>query len=406
MEYYAKTLNNGIRIIHKPVKSLVGHCAIMINAGSRDEKENEHGIAHFIEHVIFKGTQKRKAYHILSRLDDVGGELNAYTTKEETCIYASFLIQDFERAVELLHDITFNSVFPEKEIEKEKEVIIDEINSYKDNPSELIFDEFEELIFSNNPMGRNILGTPELLKSFTKEDILRFIQNNYHTDQIVFCSVGNISEKKIDKIARKYFEPLIENRRNGSRPDINDYKPATKIEDKNTYQSHVMIGNIAYSFQHKDRLGLSLLNNLLGGPGMNSRLNLSLREKNGIAYNIESGYTPYDKTGIFSIYFGTDEENIDRSLSIIRKELKKLRNKPLGILQLSKAVRQLKGQLAISSDNKENLMLTLGKSYMLFNKVDSLESAYQKIDRITAADLQRIANEVFDEDNLSLLIYK
>jgi predicted Zn-dependent peptidase len=406
MEYYAKTLDNGIRIIHKPVKSLVGHCAIMINAGSRDEKENEHGIAHFIEHVIFKGTQKRKAYHILSRLDDVGGELNAYTTKEETCIYASFLIEDFERAVELLHDITFNSVFPEKEIEKEKEVIIDEINSYKDTPSELIFDEFEELVFGDNPMGRNILGTPELLKSFTKNDIINFIQNNYHTDQIVFCSVGNIPIKKIDKIANRYFDKIPENRRKTTRSEISDYKPSIKTLDKNTYQSHVMVGNIAYPFQHKDRLGLSLLNNLLGGPGMNSRLNLSLREKNGIAYNIESVYTPYDKTGIFSIYFGTDEENIERSLNIIHKELKKLRTKPLGILQLSKAIRQLKGQLAISSDNHENLMLALGKSYMLFNKVDSLEAAYKKIDKITSGDLQRIANEIFDENSLSLLIYK
>ncbi len=406
MEYYSTTLDNGIRIIHKPVKSLVGHCAIMINAGSRDEKENEHGMAHFIEHVMFKGTQKRKAYHILSRLDDVGGELNAYTTKEDTCIYASFLMQDFERAVELLTDITFNSVFPKKEIEKEKEVIIDEINSYKDNPSELIFDEFEDLVFSDNPMGRDILGTPELLKSFSKNDILDFIKNNYHTDQIVFCSVGNMPEKKIEKIAHKYFDVLPENRRSKSRPDIKNYKPETRILDKNTYQSHVMIGNIAYSFQHKDRLGLSLLNNLLGGPGMNSRLNLSLREKNGIAYNIESLYTPYDGTGVFCIYYGTDEENIDRSLSIIKKELKKLRTKKLGILQLSKASRQLKGQLAISSDNKENLMLAMGKSYMLFNKFDSLETAYKKIDNITASDLQRIANEILDEDRLSMLIYK
>ena len=406
MEYYSKTLKNGIRIIHKPVKSLVGHCAIMINAGSRDENKDEHGIAHFIEHVIFKGTQKRKAYHILSRLDDVGGELNAYTTKEETCIYASFLIQDFDRAAELLHDITFNSVFPEKELEKEKEVIIDEINSYKDNPSELIFDEFEDLVFKNNSMGRNILGTPELLKSFNRNDILNFIKNNYHTDQIVFCSVGNISERKIEKIAQKYFAEIPENRRNNTRSAIKNYKPEIITEQKETWQSHVMIGNIAYSFQHKDRLGLNLLNNLLGGPGMNSRLNLSLREKNGIAYNIESVFTPYDKTGIFSIYFGTDEENIDRSLSIIKKELKKLREKPLGILQLSKAARQLKGQLAISSDNKENLMLSLGKSYMLFNKVDSLETAYKKIDKITAADLQRIANEIFDETQLSMLIYK
>ena len=406
MEYYTKTLDNGIRIIHKHVRSEVGHCAVIINAGSRDETQNEHGLAHFIEHVIFKGTQKRKAYHILSRLDDVGGELNAYTTKEETCIYASFLIRDFERAVELIHDITFNSVYPEKEMEKEKEVIIDEINSYKDNPSELIFDEFEELIFSDDPMGRNILGTPELLRTFTKKDIERFIKNNYHTDQIVFCSIGNITDKKIDKLTERYFSGIPENLRKTSRPAITTYKPRNKTITKNTYQNHVMIGNIAYSYQHKDRLGLSLLNNLTGGPGMNSRLNLSLREKNGIAYNIESGYTPYDGTGIFSIYYGTEEENLDRSLNIVHKELKKLRNKPLGTLQLSKAARQLKGQIAISGENMENLLLTIGKSYLLFNKVDSLETVYKKIDKITAKDLQRIANEIFDENMLSTLIYK
>ena len=406
MEFYTRTLENGIRIIHKPVRSVVGHCGIIINAGSRDEKENEHGIAHFIEHVIFKGTQKRKAYHILSRLDDVGGELNAYTTKEETCIYSSFLIQDFERAAELITDITFNSVFPKKEIEKEKEVIIDEINSYKDNPSELIFDEFEEVIFRDHPMGRNILGTPELLKSFTKNDIIRFINNNYHTDQIVFCSVGNITPKKIDKIVEKYLGILPGNRRSHERKPVDSYEPQTKIISRDTYQSHVMIGSPAYSFQHKDRLGLNLLNNLLGGPGMNSRLNLSLREKNGIAYNIESVYTPYDGTGVFSIYYGTDEENLDRSLNIVHKELKKLREKPLGILQLSKAVKQLKGQIAISTDNKENLMLGIGKSYLLYDKVDSLEIIYKKIDRITAKDLQRIANEILDEKDLSTLIYK
>ena len=406
MEYFTKTLNNGIRIIHKPVKSLIGHCAVLINAGSRDEKKNEHGIAHFIEHVIFKGTKKRKAYHILSRLDDVGGELNAYTTKEETCIYASFLIQDFDRAVELIQDITFNSIFPEKEIEKEKEVIIDEINSYKDNPSELIFDEFEDLIYADDPMGRNILGTPNRIRSYTKESITKFIQNNYHTDQIVFCSVGDISEKKIEKIAERYFASIPDNRRETSRPEIKLYTPQFKAETKNTYQNHVMIGNIAYSFQHKDRLGLSLLNNLLGGPGMNSRLNMSLREKNGIAYNIESSYIPYDGTGAFSIYYGTDEENLERSLKIVHKELKNLRDKRLGTLQLQKAVRQIKGQLAISNDNKENLLLTIGKSYLLYNKVDSLETAYKKIDKITSADLQRIANEIFDVNSLSTLIYK
>ncbi|TAJ11461.1 insulinase family protein [Marinilabiliaceae bacterium JC017] len=406
MEYFSKTLENGIRIIHKPEKSLVGYCGLFINTGSRDEEESEHGIAHFIEHVIFKGTKKRKAFHILSRLDDVGGELNAYTTKEETCIYASFLKQDFERAIDLIHDITFNSVFPEKELVKEKEVIIDEINSYKDSPAELIFDDFEELIFKENPMGRNILGTAEALKSFTKEDINRFIQNNYHTDEIVFCSVGDVSFKKLLKWCDKFFGAVLENRGIKERSKLEVYIPEKKIEKKDTYQCHVMVGNVAYDFNHPDRLGLYLLNNLLGGPGMNSRLNMALREKNGIAYNVESSYTPYYGTGIFSIYYGTDVDNLDRSLQIIDVELRKLRNKALGIMQLHKACRQLKGQMAIASENRENLMLSMGKSYMLYNRVDSLEEIYAKIDNISAEKLLSIANEIFDAQKLSYLIYK
>lgn len=406
MEYYTKTLNNGIRIIHKPEKSLVGHCGIFINAGSRDEREDEHGMAHFIEHVVFKGTKKRKAFHILSRLDDVGGELNAYTTKEETCIYAAFLKQDFERAIELIHDITFNSVFPKKELEKEKEVILDEINAYKDSPIELIYDEFEELIYQDDPMGRQILGTSKHLKKFKQKHIQSFIQNNYHTDQIVFCSVGDVSAKKIEKWTERFFAGIPENRRESKRQPVKNYTPQTKTITKDTHQSHVMLGNIAYDFNHPDRLGLLLLSNLLGGPGMNSRLNMALREKNGIAYNVEASYTPYYGTGVFSIYYGTDMENLDRAQSIVEKELHKLRNQPLGSLQMHKACRQLKGQLTIASENKENHLLTMGKSYLLYNKIDSLNAFYEKIDKLSTHDLQRIANEIMAKDRLSYLIYK
>ena len=406
MEIFTHTLPNGIRIIHHPTKSPVGYCGLIINTGSRDEREDEHGMAHFIEHVIFKGTKKRKTYHILSRIDDVGGELNAYTAKEETCIYASFLKQDFERALELLHDITFNSTFPAKEIEKEKEVIIDEINSYKDNPSDLIIDDFEELVFKDDPMGRNILGTPETLGKFGRTDIERFMANNYHTDQMVLCSVGEILPTRLFKLASKYFGVVTTNLLVNNRPSIIPYIPRRVDKEMDTFQSHIAIGNVAYDLNSPLRPGLLLLNNILGGPGMNSRLNMSLREKNGIAYNIESIYSPYSGTGVFSIYFGTDEENINRSLSIVNRELKKLREKSLGKLQLHNAQRQLKGQITISSENRESLMLSIGKSYLLYNRVDSLEEIYQKIDNITSADLLAIANEIFDESRLSYLIYR
>ncbi|MCU4154634.1 insulinase family protein [Carboxylicivirga sp. A043] len=406
MDYQIYTLRNGIRIIHKQDKSPVAYCGLIINTGSRDEKEEEHGMAHFIEHVIFKGTKKRKAYHVLSRLDDVGGELNAYTTKEETCIYASFLKQDFERAIELIHDITFNSTFPEKELAKEKEVIVDEINSYKDSPAELIFDEFEEMLYKNDSMGRNILGTKKKLKGFNEQMIREFMQANYSTDQMVFCSVGNVSFKKVLKWAEKYLGEQPENLRELDRPAVNLYIPESQTIEKDTHQCHVIIGNVAYDFKHDKRLHLHLLNNLLGGPGMNSRLNMALREKNGIAYNVESNYAPYYGTGVFNIYFGTDEENLIRSFNIIDRELKLLREKPLGSLQLHKAIRQLKGQMTISFDNRENLMLSMGKSYLLYDQVDSLEKIYKKIDAIKAEDLQEVANEILDPTMLSYLIYQ
>jgi predicted Zn-dependent peptidase len=361
-------------------------------------------MAHFIEHVIFKGTKKRKAYHVLSRLDDVGGELNAYTTKEETCIYASFLKQDYERAIELIQDITFYSPFPEKELAKEKEVIVDEINSYKDSPAELIFDEFEEMLYKNDPMGRNILGTKKKLKGFNEQMIRQFIKANYSTDQMVFCSVGNVSFKKVVKWAEKYLGEEPENLRELDSPAVNIYVPESQTIEKDTHQCHVIIGNVAYDFKHDKRLHLHLLNNLLGGPGMNSRLNMALREKNGIAYNVESNYAPYYGTGVFNIYFGTDEENLIRSFNIIDRELKLLREKPLGSLQLHKAIRQLKGQMTIGFDNRENLMLSMGKSYLLYDQVDSLDKVYAKIDAIKASDLQDIANEILNPNMLSYLI--
>lgn len=406
MDIFNYTLDNGIRIIHHPVNSPVGYCGLIINTGSRDEEPHEHGLAHFIEHVIFKGTRKRKNFHILSRIDDVGGELNAYTSKDETCIYASFLKDDFERAIELLYDITFNSIFPLKELEKEKEVIIDEINSYKDNPSELIIDDFEELIFKDDPMGRNILGTAETLASFGKSDIERFIASNYNTDQMALCTVGDISFHRILKMIMKHFGKAVSNFRAKIRPDIRTYIPQNVDKNMDTFQSHIVLGNTAYDLDSPNRPALLLLNNILGGPGMNSRLNMALREKNGIAYNVESIYSPYSGTGIFCIYFGTDDENVEKSLNIVHRELNKLKNNQLGKIQLHNAKRQLKGQIIISFENRESLMLSMAKSFLLYNKVDSLEDICKKIDSITGNHLLEIANEILDESKLSYLIYR
>jgi len=406
MEYQTYILSNGIKLIHKPVKSPVAHAGIIINTGSRDEHEEEHGIAHFIEHMIFKGTKKRKAFYVLSRLEDVGGELNAYTSKEETCIYASFMKKDYQRAFELLSDIVFNSSFPERELEKEKEVIIEEINSYLDQPGEQIFDDFEELIYKNAPIGRSILGTPEKLRKLSKNTLNRFIQQHYNTDQIIVCSVGNLSFPRLVKYFEKYFINVPTAYRTWQRKKAGYYHPEIKIIDKDTYQSHCIIGNRAYDLNDKRRTDLHLLNNILGGQGLNSRLNLSLREKNGYAYNIESNYSPYFDTGVLSIYFGTDRKNLEKSIKLTYKEFDKLKTKKLGQIQLVRAKRQLTGQLMRSSEINENLMLAIGKSFLVYGKVETPEEISWKIEAITASGLMEIANEILDTDQLSMLAYK
>jgi len=406
MEILYHTLNNNIRLVHYRIPGIVAHCGIIINAGSRDEKESEHGIAHFIEHMLFKGTTKRKAYHVLSRLEDIGGELNAYTTKEETAVHASFMKEHYERAIEIISDITFNSVYPVREIEKEKEVVIEEINSYKDNPAELIFDDFEEQIFLNQPIGRNILGTFETVKSFSQKDIFSFIANNYDTSEMVFCSVGDISDEKIVRLFKRYFSEIPSRNIPPKVMKPWHYEPSSVIRKMDTHQSHCIIGNVAYDLKDKRRMSMFLLNNILGGQGLNSRLNLSLREKNGFAYNVESIYNPYCDTGVFSIYFGTDNHNLEKSISIAESELIKLRNVKLGTIQLSKAKNQIKGYLARGYENHESLMLTLGKSLLVFNKIDSLEEVCNKIDNVTSYQILETANDVLDKIKLSTLIYK
>jgi predicted Zn-dependent peptidase len=404
-DFLTYTLKNGIRLIHQRTDSAVGHLGVLINTGSRDEAEEEHGLAHFIEHSVFKGTKKRRAYHVLSRIEDVGGELNAYTTKEETTLYSTFLSQDYERAAELLSDILFNSVYPQKEINREKEVIAEEINSYKDSPSDLIFDEFEELVFDGHPIARNILGTSENINKFNRESILRFIEKNYHTDQMVVSSVGNMKFDKLVKCIEKYFgnaEPKL--RTNGRKP-FENYVPGTRTEEKDTFQTHCVLGNIAYDVKHPGRIVMVLLNNIIGGPAMNSRLNLALRERRGMAYNIESGYTAYTDTGLFNVYFGTDKENYEKALTLVKKEFKMLRDSKLGGVQLSKAKKQLLGQIAVSTESHDDLMLAIGKSYLLYNQVDPLSEVFRKIEAITSENLLEVANEILDESKMSILVY-
>jgi len=406
MDLTFHTLPNGIRLVHRTTASEVAHCGVIINAGSRDEFFEEHGTAHFIEHMLFKGTTHRKSFHILSRLEDVGGELNAYTTKEETAIHASFLKEHYPRATELLADLLFSSTFPPAEIEKEKEVVMEEINSYLDNPAEYIFDEFEELVFPDQPIGRNILGRPETVKAVTGESIRKFIARNYSTSEMVFCSVGAISPKNIIALFEKHFGRIAS--REGARRQRSEYRyrPVTFEKKMETFQNHCIIGNIGYDLHHKSRMGLFMLNNILGGQGMNSRLNLSLREKRGYAYNVESMYNPYTDTGLITIYFGTDSRNLEKSISLTRTELERLRRQPLGTLQLTKAKNQIRGYLARAYENHESLMLSLGKSLLIFDRIDTMEEIFRKIDAVTAIELTDIASAVFEEASLSTLIYR
>jgi predicted Zn-dependent peptidase len=405
-EYHIHTLSNGLRLVHRPVNSPVAHLGLIINTGSRDEHDDEHGLAHLIEHMLFKGTARRKAYYILSRMEDVGGELNAYTTKEETCIHGTFFNQYYARAMELISDIGFHSSFPESEIRKEREIILDEINSYKDSPSELIFDEFEELLFDGNPLARNILGNEEALKSFTPDRIRHFISRNYCTDRMVVSSVGKIEFGKLVRLFETYFSAPAMKPSDNRDSVTYHYKPVHRKLERNTFQAHCIIGNLAYKINDNRRLALYLLNNYLGGPGMNSRLNLALRERRGYAYSIDSMYTAYSDTGNLTIYYGTDKALIEKCRLIILKELQQLREKAISAVKLEKAKRQVLGHIAISAENNENHMLSMGKSLMLFNHIETLEKIGGKIDAITSRQLLEIANDVLDHHKLSYLIYQ
>ena len=406
MEFQFHTLPNGIRIVHHPYSSSeVAHCGLMVNAGTRDEPAGKEGLAHFIEHLLFKGTKKRRSYHILSRMEIIGGELNAYTTKEETAIYSTFMAPYLSRALELIYDVVYHSTFPEKELEKEKEVVLDEIASYQDSPQEQIYDDFEGQVFHKHPLGKPILGTTKTVKSFQKEDIQEFIKKNYQPHRIAIAVAGNYPFQKVVNTVARYFDDIPAGVNNYRKPSAMDYNPLEKSIAKDTYQAHCIIGNVAYSYSHPKRTAMALLNNILGGPGMNSRLNLSIREKYGFTYNIDSSYQPYSDSGVFSIYLGTDSKALNKSINLVHKELKKLREKKLGVLQMRQARQQLIGQIALGRESKASLMLSASKYLLNFNKVDTLSDINKRIEAVTPDDLLEIANEVFDPAEISSLIF-
>ena len=432
MKYNTYTLDNGLRIIHLPSDSKVVYCGYQINAGTRNEEPGEEGLAHFCEHVTFKGTERRKAWHILNCLESVGGDLNAYTNKEGTVYYSAILKEHIARAVDLLTDIVFHSVYPQAEIDKEVEVICDEIESYNDSPAELIYDEFENIIFKGSPLGHNILGTAEQVRAFTTEDALRFTRKLYRPDNAIFFAYGDIDFKKLVRLLKKSF--LSEERRVKSEettfgdrrerqfnsPEAqaqfniqhstfntqHSFEGQTIVMQKNTHQAHVMIGTRAYDVNDDRRMPLYLLNNMLGGPGMNAKLNLALREHNGLVYTVESTMAAYGDTGIWSIYFGCDEHDVKRCLRLVRKELDKFMQKPLSDAQLKAAKKQIKGQIGVACDNRENFALDFGKSFLHYGWEKNVDRLYEQVDEITAEQIQAVAKELFDKDRLTTLIFK
>ena len=441
MKYNTYTLDNGLRIIHLPSDSKVVYCGYQINAGTRNEEPGEEGLAHFCEHVTFKGTERRKAWHILNCLESVGGDLNAYTNKEGTVYYSAILKEHIARAVDLLSDIVFHSVYPQAEIDKEVEVICDEIESYNDSPAELIYDEFENILFKGSPLGHNILGTAEQVRAFKTEDALRFTRKLYRPDNAIFFAYGDIDFKKLVKLIGRALADndsgkLAEEKLpqisqitqiSGDENSITTEKSVSSVKSvgpknypsvgeeiagqtivmqKNTHQAHVMIGTRAYDVNDDRRMPLYLLNNMLGGPGMNAKLNLALREHNGLVYTVESTMVAYGDTGTWSIYFGCDEHDVKRCLRLVRKELDKFMQKPLSDAQLKAAKKQIKGQIGVACDNRENFALDFGKSFLHYGWEKNVDRLYEQVDAITAAQIQAVAQELFDKDRLTTLIFK
>jgi predicted Zn-dependent peptidase len=405
-DYQIKTLKNGIRIVHKQVQnSKIAHCGFILDIGSRDESPHQRGLAHFWEHMAFKGTKKRRSYQIINKLDTLGGELNAYTTKENICFYASILDKYFDKAVDILADITFNSTFPENQIEKERNIILEEMSMYQDAPEDAIQDDLDQLIFSDHALGSNILGTKESVNAFRQSDFFYFIRQHLDTGRLVFSSVSSLSFDKVVRYVEKYIADIAAKSTDKKRNQFTDYIAKTKLEKKHILQSHCAIGTTAYSYLDERRRSLSLLTNLLGGPAMNSRLNMALRERKGYVYSIDANYAAFHDVGMLSIFFGTEKKQLYHSVDLVLKELKKLRIKPLGTGQLHKTKEQYIGQMAMAEENNAHLMLMLGKSLLIHNKIESFDEVVSKIRSITSNDLFEVANEIFAESKLSFLYY-
>jgi predicted Zn-dependent peptidase len=398
-------LSNGIRVVHQQLATTkIVHCGIIVDIGSRDENPENQGIAHFWEHMAFKGTKRRRSFNIINSLDSVGGELNAYTDKEKVVFYASVRDEYFERAVDVLSDITFHSVFPDYQIEKERGVILEEMAMYHDSPDDSLQDEFESIVYKDHPMGMNILGRPETVKSLTRRDFTNFFRDHLGTDKIAFSCVGNISLDQVERVAKKYFEGLVKKKAKARRKRFRIYKPREQILHRTVKQAKCAIGRDAYPFANDKRVPLFLLVNMLGGPGMNSRLNLALREKYGFVYSIDAHYIPYTDTGMFAVFFGTEPKQLDRCISLVKKELYRFCEKPLTKRQLASGKEQIKGQLAMAEENNLSLMLTMGRSVLDIGRVPSLEEIYHQIDEIDPLKMRDIAEEMFDERKMSYLI--
>ena len=407
MQYNTATLNNGLRIIHLPNNSKIAYCGYQIKAGTRNEKPGDEGLAHFCEHVTFKGTQTHTSTAIINKLESAGGDLNAFTNKEDTVFYSAIPVEHFAKAVDVLSDIVFYSIFPQAEIDKEVEVICDEIESYNDSPAELIYDEFENLVFKGHPLGHNILGSADRVRGFATADAMRFTQQYYRPDNAIFFVYGNIDFKRLVKTLEK----LTPKQQQESVVDealvvANGKLPELTILNHDTHQAHVMIGNRAYSATHPLRIPLYLLNNMLGGPGMNARLNVILRERRGLVYSVESSMVCYGDTGLWSVYFGCDPHDVNRCVRLVKGEFKRLMEKPLPEKTLAAAKKQIKGQLAVACDNNENFAIDFGKSFLHFGDEKDIEKLYQKIDAVTAEQIQQVAKEIFDKDSLATLVIK
>ena len=406
----AATLRCGLQVVLAANGSDVIHCGYVVRAGTRHEAPADTGLAHFIEHMSFKGTARRRACHISNGLERVGGDLNAYTNKQETVYQATVLRPDFGRAADLLTDIVFHSTYPQAEIDKEVEVICDEIESYNDSPSELIYDEFENMLFCGHPLGHNILGRAELLRTFTTADALRFTGRLYRPGNAVFFAYGDIAPARLARLldrALAGFPACPPSPCDAAAPAaLPAYRPQERVSDRATHQAHVLMGNRAYSAHDGRRMALYLLNNILGGPGMNARLNVALRERNGLVYTVDSSMVAYSDTGVWCAYFGCDPHDVPRCRRLVRSQLDRVMRRPMPAAQLAAAKRQIKGQIAVGCDNRESFALDFGKSYLHYGRERDVPALLARIDAITAEEIQQVARETFAPELMTTLIYK